>query len=110
MRGFMSKLRDYAKGKECQVRIPGVCNFNPETTVLAHLNQIGISGRSLKAPDQLAAWCCSACHDEVDERTHNYHMWNIPEDEPWAHQIIQLAFLEGIMRTQYELIQKGLIK
>ncbi|MWQ11334.1 nuclease domain-containing protein, partial [Glaesserella parasuis] len=25
-------LRKEAKGRECQVRLPGVCNFNAETT------------------------------------------------------------------------------
>lgn len=31
-----TKLTKAARGRECQVRIPGVCNGNPETTVLAH--------------------------------------------------------------------------
>lgn len=29
-------LRKEARGRDCQVRLPGICNFNPETTVLAH--------------------------------------------------------------------------
>jgi len=32
-----SKIRASAKGEDCQVRVEGVCNFNPETTILAHL-------------------------------------------------------------------------
>ncbi|ECK2143415.1 DUF1364 domain-containing protein, partial [Salmonella enterica subsp. enterica serovar Enteritidis] len=32
----MADLRKAARGRECQVRIPGYCNHNPETTVLAH--------------------------------------------------------------------------
>ncbi len=32
----MANLRKEARGRECQVRIYGVCNGNPETTVLAH--------------------------------------------------------------------------
>ncbi|MGF1723186.1 nuclease domain-containing protein [Photobacterium nomapromontoriensis] len=31
------KLRKAAKGQQCVVQIMGVCNFNPETVVLAHL-------------------------------------------------------------------------
>lgn len=33
----MADLRKAARGRECQVRIPGVCNGNPETSVLAHI-------------------------------------------------------------------------
>ena len=32
----MANLRKEARGRECQVRIYGICNGNPETTVLAH--------------------------------------------------------------------------
>lgn len=31
-----SKLTRAARDRKCQVRIPGGCNGNPETTVLAH--------------------------------------------------------------------------
>lgn len=106
-------LRKLANGKQCQVRIPGVCNFNPETTVLAHFRMAGITGGSQKAPDQLAAWCCSSCHDEVDGRTHNYILWhkaNTDEKKLLAQISIDLMFLEGMARTQYILIQEGIIK
>ena len=33
----MADLRKAARSRECQVRIPGVCNGNPETSVLAHI-------------------------------------------------------------------------
>ncbi|HCB7200209.1 TPA: DUF1364 family protein [Escherichia coli] len=36
----MANLRKEARGRECQVRIYGVCNGNPETTVLAHYREI----------------------------------------------------------------------
>ncbi|HBS0984508.1 DUF1364 family protein, partial [Klebsiella pneumoniae] len=32
----MANLRKAARGRECTVRIPGYCNGNPETSVLAH--------------------------------------------------------------------------
>ncbi|WP_157795538.1 nuclease domain-containing protein, partial [Escherichia coli] len=32
----MVNLRKAAKGQICQIRIPGYCNHNPETSVLAH--------------------------------------------------------------------------
>lgn len=31
----MANLRKEAKGRECQVRLPGICNGNNETVVLA---------------------------------------------------------------------------
>lgn len=36
----MADLRKAARGRECQVRIPGVCNGNPETSVLAHIRLV----------------------------------------------------------------------
>lgn len=60
-----SKLRQSAAGQECFVRIPGVCNFNTETTVLAH--QPG-GGMGLKSPDYTGSFCCSRCHDVLDGR------------------------------------------
>jgi hypothetical protein len=64
----MTDLRKEAQGRECQVRLDTVCNFNSETTVLAHLRQAGITGGAQKAPDFLGAWACSECHAEVDLR------------------------------------------
>jgi hypothetical protein len=59
----------------------------------------GITGVGLKAPDLLGAWCCSACHDVVDGRV---------KSEFLSSQV-QLFLLQGVMRTQYELINQGLI-
>ncbi len=66
----MANLRKEARGRECQVRIYGVCNGNPETTVLAHYRMAGICGTGMKPDDLIGAWACSACHDEIDRRTH----------------------------------------
>jgi len=56
----VANLRKLAKGQQCQVRIAGVCNFNPETTVLAHLRMAGVTGKGMKEKELLGAWCCSA--------------------------------------------------
>ena len=90
----MSKLRKLAKGRDCKIRLPGVCNFNPETTVLAHYRLAGISGMGLKSPDLLGAWACSDCHAYVD--TH--------KDDSTAR-----AFLEGVMRTQAQLVKEDVL-
>ena len=88
-------LRSYAKGKPCMIRIAGVCNFNSETTVLAHIRMPGISGTGKKAPDLLGSWACSDCHAYVDSRRNDRD---------------QLAFMHGVMRTQYQLLRDGVLK
>ncbi|MGP3134015.1 DUF1364 domain-containing protein [Serratia nematodiphila] len=92
----MSKLTKEARGRECQVRIPGVCNFNPETTVLAHYRLAGTCGTAIKPDDKQAAWACSACHDEVDRRTRF-----IDANDA------RLMHAEGVMRTQEILRKEG---
>lgn len=60
-----SKLTRAARGRDCQVRIPGVCNGNPETTVLAHYRMAGTCGVGIKPNDLQGAWACSACQTPV---------------------------------------------
>ena len=93
-------LRKEARGRGCTVRIPGVCNFNSETTVLAHIRVAGVSGMGLKSPDLLGAWACSACHDEIDGRTHKS---GLSRDE------LRLAHYDGMARTIMQLHKEGLI-
>ena len=92
-------LRKLAKGKECQVRIPGVCNGNPETVVLAHYSMAGISGKGIKSPDIMGAWACSACHDECDRRTQHHD-----------RETVRLSHAEGVFRTQKALYDMGVIR
>jgi hypothetical protein len=94
----MSKITESARGEMCQVRIPGVCNHNPETVVFAH---IGGGGMGIKQPDTEGAYCCSACHDAVDFR--------VPTPL-WTAKEIRFAHHEGAMRTRKILLDKGLIK
>ena len=93
-------LRKEARGRGCTVRIPGVCNFNSETTVLAHIRVAGVSGMGLKSPDLLGAWACSACHDEIDGRTHKS---GLSRDE------LRLAHYDGMARTIMQLHKEGLV-
>lgn len=87
--------RKEAQGRECQVRIPGVCNHNPETVVLAHLSG---GGMGAKRNDLHGAWCCSACHDAIDGRI-KQHME--------TRDTLDLYHHEGVIRTQEELISEG---
>lgn len=82
-------LRTYARGKECMVRIPGVCNFDPATTVLAHPRLAGLTGVGMKAPDEIGAWACSNCHDAIDRRAH----------QELDRDYLRLCHYEGILRT-----------
>ena len=92
-------LRKEAKGRGCMVRIPGVCNHNSETVVLAHVRLTGVSGMGMKAPDILGAWACSSCHDAVDRRSHT----DLERD------YVRLMHLEGMARTIAQLEKEGLL-
>ena len=88
-------LRREARGRDCQIRIPEICNGNPETTVLCHK---GGAGLGMKGPDQIAAWGCSSCHDAVDGRLRSGIT---------ANYDYRLYFYDGIFRTQEILISEG---
>lgn len=88
----MTQGRKDARGKPCMVRIPGICNGNPETTVLAHYRLAGYCGTGMKPIDALGAWCCSSCHDEADRRTRYF-------DE----EFVRLCHAEGVLRTIAEI-------
>ncbi|WP_199637383.1 DUF1364 domain-containing protein [Serratia sp. PAMC26656] len=92
----MANLRKEARGRDCQIRIPGICNFNPETTVLAHYRLAGTCGTAIKPDDAQAAWACSACHDEIDRRTRF-----IDANDA------RLMHAEGVLRTQEILRKEG---
>ncbi|MEH3413979.1 DUF1364 domain-containing protein [Phytobacter diazotrophicus] len=95
----MTDLCKAARGRECQVRIPGVCNGNDETCVLAHIRLTGLCGTGIKPPDLIATIACSACHDEIDRRTRLV-------DAEYAH----VCALEGMARTQVIWLKEGKVK
>jgi hypothetical protein len=93
-----TKLTKAARGRDCQIRVPGVCNGNPETTVLAHFRLTGTrSGMGIKPNDLQAAWACSACHDAVDARS----------ETEFSHDELRRMHLEGIIRTLDILVAEG---
>lgn len=95
----LTKIRLSARLQECQVRIPGVCNFDETTTILAHKNGAGMA---LKSADLHASYCCSECHNEIDVLL-GKRKSDFTDDE------ILIMFYEGIFRTQLLLIEQGLI-
>jgi hypothetical protein len=94
MRVVSSKLRESARMQECTVRIPAVCNWNPETTVLAHL-PCGQKGTGMKSPDQMAVFACSHCHAFIDSQRFS--------------ELTAKHILTALAETQMYWIQKGLM-
>ena len=98
----MSKLRKSAKGQDCQFRFPGVCNFNTETTVGAHIRIKGLCGVAKKPSDLLLVWACSDCHNVQEQPcTRPPH---ISEAE------LNKYILDGLCRTLVANEIGGLIK
>ncbi|EKL8326924.1 DUF1364 domain-containing protein [Escherichia coli] len=87
----MANLRKEARGRECQVRIYGICNGNPETTVLAHYRMAGTCGTAIKPHDMQAAIACSSCHDLIDGRV---------KTSDYTKEELRLMHAEGVFRTQ----------
>lgn len=94
MRVISQKLRDSSRGKDCTLRVPGVCNFNSETTVLAHV-PCGMKGMGMKGPDVIAVHACSSCHDALDGRG--------------AGEIDGWDVIRAVAETQMDWIESGLI-
>lgn len=92
-------LRNHAKGKPCMVRSP-LCNYDTETTVLAHWRD-STTGMSQKEADVIAAWACDECHSLIDGRNRNH---------PYDYEQVRTWHLEAIIRTQQELIRDGILK
>lgn len=90
-----TKLRKSAKGQSCTFQIPGICNHNPETTVLCHLPS-DVKGGATKSDDFHAAFGCSACHDAIDLH--------------WLTKHEELFFsLRALQRTLRIWVKAGLI-
>lgn len=99
----MTPIRKSARGQDCTLRIPGVCNWNPETTVLCHSNSLADGkGMGLKAPDTEACFGCSACHDVLDARAPR---------PAWLTKFVLDAAFDNARRATHEILkQKGLMK
>lgn len=95
------KLTDLARGEPCQVRIPGICNGNPETTVAAHYRLAGLCGVGMKPHAILCAHACSSCHDAIDGRTGT---------GDYTRAELRLAHAEAVMRTIDKLVREGRIE
>jgi len=91
-------LRKSAQGQNCTLNIAGVCNYNPETTVLAHLPDES-HGMARKSDDISSAFACSSCHDCIDGR---HTVTLTPEDK-------EFYMRRGQTRTLRQWVEMGLI-
>ena len=89
----MTRLRGEARGRQCTIGIPGVCNGDPGTVVLCHLSG---GGMGIKHHDIHGAWGCSACHDVVDGR----------QKSDYPRELLKLWLLEAMVRTQQQLMDE----
>jgi hypothetical protein len=97
----MTPARRAAKGEDCTLRIPGVCNSNSETVVLCHSNRLEHGkGMGLKAPDAAACFGCSDCHDVLDGRR--------PMPSWLTYEALQHGFDAAVVRTHSRLREKGI--
>lgn len=95
-----TKLTKAARGRDCQVRLPG-CPNNTETTVLAHYRLAGTCGVGIKPNNLQGAWCCDYCHGVCDGR--------IKVPAGMTREEIRLAHAEGVMRTIDILVREGVV-
>lgn len=95
------KIRDSARGEQCCIRLPGVCNYDPEKTVFAHVASVRL-GHGMGIKTTIGCYACSDCHDVVDRRV------KLPSN--LSETDVKIAFYEGILETIDRLFKKGLLK
>jgi hypothetical protein len=98
----MTPIRKAARGQDCTLQFHGVCNRNPETTVLCHSNRIEDGkGWGVKAPDNKAVFGCSSCHDVLDGRA--------PRPAGMSRETMLEAFDRALSATHAILRRMGLL-
>ena len=97
-----TKITKSARGQECTIMIPSVCNYNPETVVWCHSNdQHYGKGLGLKAHDEFGAYGCSSCHAVYDRQA--------TRPNGLSKEDIDTFFLQGMEKSREILLDHGLI-
>ena len=91
-----NKLRQSAKGESCTMNVAGICSYNPETVVLAHINTEG-SAMGAKTDDYSAVFACQDCHSWLDQ--------NKGSEEDRLYYTCR-----ALVRTWKRWIEMGLVK
>ena|SRR6056297_586035 len=90
------KIRQFAEGRDCTTRIPGFCNFDPETSVMAH-SPIANGGMGFKGSDLECSITCSGCHAAIDQ-----HL--APREEMYE------CWIRGSAETRALLVEAGIVE
>lgn len=96
------RITQSARGEECDIRIPGVCNHDSTTTVWSHFPGLaGGRGMGLKSNDLCGVYSCFACHEVVDMRA--------PTPAEMSRSEVMLCWHEGHLRSLIKLAIKGIV-
>jgi hypothetical protein len=96
----MSILRNSARDIECTVRIPGICLWTGEYSILSHFpGSAGGKGRGLKSDDVCGAICCTACDAVIDRQR--------KPPPGMTYEDCMLCWHEGHIRTLHHWRQNG---
>ena len=93
-------LRQFAKGQECTLRLPSICNFDSETVVLCHVKPAGFGMMAGKPNDLHGVHACSACHQFID---------GIYVTTDWSREAVEAELFRALYETQCRVIRAGLV-
>lgn len=93
------KLLDHARGQQCMIELPYICNHNAETVVAAHSNLTEHGhGMGIKSHDIFIAFCCSECHREIDQGN------TLTRDEK------RFYWTRGHVKTLLSMFEQGILR
>ena len=95
-------LRQWAAGKDCQIRIFGVCNYDSAKTIWSHYRLGGVAGMGQKPPDLCGSLCCSSCHDVVDGRVKS----DLTRTQIESHMLHGMVRSFKLIDQDYKLVPK----
>ena len=98
----MSVYTESARGQNCTVRIPGVCNHNSETVVFAHLNG---GGMGMKHADIHGCYACFECHQWLDGGYADAGKNKIGMTKRYRDEV----HLKAMLETQQIMIRNGVL-
>lgn len=94
----MTPIRASARGQECTLRFPGICNYRTDTTVLCHENGAGMG---MKGRDDGGAYGCCDCHRVLDGHA--------PRPAGFTREAMLARFVQANLLTRAILKQAKLI-
>jgi hypothetical protein len=92
------KILTYAKGQDCQIRLPG-CQNNTETTVAAHIHDYEFGhGMGVKSDDYAVAFVDYHCHLILDGANNYDKEWLEGQFHKANTRTIGILFRDGIVK------------